>query len=649
MQAINQNNLIFDTINQVGKKILGFFIFLFIFIAFPVAVLAEGEFATAISTQYSITEDGKTTVSQTITLRNLFSTIHAVSYSFIIQGTSPENIKAKEKNQELPLEINNEGNKTTVIINFPNPVVGRDKVRTFLVTYEDLQVATKNGQVWEITVPKIDNISQYEEYQTTLIVPRNFGEPAYFSPTPVSKSASGENNLYNFTKEQLRNLGVVAAFGNFQVFEFELTYHLRNPLSSRGETEIALPPDNAFQRLFYTSIDPKPRTIRIDEDGNWLAKYLLSPQQTLAIKAAGSVQLFAKPQNFFPKTEKSLQKYLAPNKYWESDTQQIVELAQKLKTPREIYNFVTATLSYDYSRVQQDVERLGALLILSQPDRAICMEFTDLFIALSRAAGIPAREVNGYAYAENPKIQPLSLVADVLHAWPEYWDATRSIWVPVDPTWGNTTGGIDFFSKLDLSHFAFVAHGLNSQEPYPAGSYKLAENPQKDVSVFFGKLPTVKENFSAKILIKQQFLPFLPFTGVIKVENSGSTALYNTSISLSSTNGKISVQNNDIEFLPPFTTREINFSYYPSSFFNTGGRITAVVGNQEISYTMGNDFLVWRILEIFATLTFLTAIILVLIFLRRKKTVSNEIHNQEITRSRFKKITAVLRSIFLRK
>lgn len=637
------------------QKILLTILFSFIlhasyFILHTSIVWAEGEFATAISTQYTVTEDGKTTVNQFITLRNLFSTIHAVSYSFIIQGTSPENIKATEKNQQLPLEITTEGSKTMVNINFPNPVVGKDKTRTFLATYNDSKVATKNGQVWEITIPKIDNIDQYEEYQTALIIPQNFGEPAYFSPTPVSKSTSGENNLYTFSKDQLRNLGVVAAFGDFQIFEFELAYHLRNPLSSRGETEIALPPDSAFQRLFYTNINPRPRSIKIDEEGNWLAKYLLSPQQTLDIKATGSVQLFASPQEFFPKTKKSLQKYLEPNKYWESDNPQIIELAQKLKTPKEIYNFVVKTLSYDYSRVQQDVERLGALSILSQPDRAICMEFTDLFIALARAAGIPAREVNGYAYAENPKIQPLSLVADVLHAWPEYWDEARSIWVPVDPTWGNTTGGIDFFSKLDLSHFAFVARGLNSQEPYPAGSYKLAENPQKDVSVFFGKLPAVKEIFSAKILVKQQFLPFLPFRGVLKVENSGSTALYNVKVNLSSTTGKISSQNSNIEFLPPFTTQEIVFSYYPSSFFNTSGQITTVVGNQQVSYTMGNDFLVWRILEIFATLTFFTAIILALIFLRRKrKKTTYEIRDQKITEDWSKKIAAVLRSIRLRK
>src|SRR5258707_13577173 len=104
------------------------------------------------------------------------------------------------------------------------------------------------------------------------------------------------------------------------------------------------------------------------------------------------------------------------------------------------------------------------------------MEFTDLFIAMARAAGIRAREINGYAYTENKDSEPLSLVADVLHSWPEYWDKYNKEWILVDPTWGNTTHGIDFFHKLDLRHFTFVIHGVNSEFPLSPGSYKLSDS-----------------------------------------------------------------------------------------------------------------------------------------------------------------------------
>ena len=112
---------------------------------------------------------------------------------------------------------------------------------------------------------------------------------------------------------------------------------------------------------------------------------------------------------------------------------------------------------------------MGALSALNNPTSAVCLEFTDLFVALSRAAGIPAREIDGYAYTNNAHDRPLSLTEDVLHAWPEYYDFDKKAWIMVDPTWGNTTGGIDYFNALDFDHIAFVIKGENSGYPIPAG------------------------------------------------------------------------------------------------------------------------------------------------------------------------------------
>ncbi|NCC70435.1 hypothetical protein EOM09_02540, partial [bacterium] len=44
---------------------------------------------------------------------------------------------------------------------------------------------------------------------------------------------------------------------------------------------------------------------------------------------------------------------------------------------------------------------------LNLPNSSICTDFTDLFITLARAKGIPAREVQGFAYTNNSKIKPI--------------------------------------------------------------------------------------------------------------------------------------------------------------------------------------------------------------------------------------------------
>jgi hypothetical protein len=193
------------------------------------------------------------------------------------------------------------------------------------------------------------------------------------------------------------------------------------------------------------------------------------------------------------------------------------------------------------------------------------MEYTDLFIAIARAAKIPAREINGYAYSDNPKIKPLSLVSDVLHAWPEYWDSGKKVWVAIDPTWQDTTGGADFFNKLDLRHFTFVIHGVDPQKPYPPGSYKLGANPQKDVFVNLGHLPDY--NSAGNVIIKAKVItkiPFFLYKLNVGIQNTGLTAIYNKDSVVYFDNRKTESKNFD--YILPYTERSFEVDI-PFSFF----------------------------------------------------------------------------------
>jgi transglutaminase-like putative cysteine protease len=369
--------------------------------------------------------------------------------------------------------------------------------------------------------------------------------------------------IFGFDKTASLNSTISLAFGQFQVFSFKLTYHLENPLNENVSYEIALPPDTNFQKVNYTNISPAPNKVEIDQDGNWIASFNLKPHEKTDVKAIGAVQLFAKKQTFPAPKPDIVTKYLAKTNLWQTDDPKIIELAKKLKTPRAIYDYVRTYLSYDYERVAPNVERLGASLALQNPKNAICTEFTDLFIAIARAAGIPAREVEGYAYTDNPRIQPLSLVADVLHSWPEYWDQDKQSWIPIDPTWGSTSG-IDYFDKLDLKHFAFVIHGENPQKPYPAGSYKQSANPQKDIEVNFGQLPVDR---NAKIEVENTILSQIPFSDEIisaKIKNNGPVAIYDQNIELKFDNQKESTIQK-IDVLPPYGYHVFKFSI-PYSF-----------------------------------------------------------------------------------
>jgi hypothetical protein len=148
---------------------------------------------------------------------------------------------------------------------------------------------------------------------------------------------------------------------------------------------------------------------------------------------------------------------------------------------------------------------------------------------------IPAREINGYGYTKNRAVQPQNTTTDTLHAWPEYWSDTEKNWISVDPTWGNTTGGVDYFNKLDFSHITFVRHGLEDSYPLPAGAYK--SNPEsKYVQVEVAEdMPT--ENIESytkdqvlyntgNVAIQSDAVGYLPPYGSFKIEESKSFSFY---------------------------------------------------------------------------------------------------------------------------
>ncbi len=596
------------------KKIL-FFLFLFFFLLIPKNVKAEGEFASDVNVQYFVEESGKTLITHTITLQNLFSNLYATSYTLSLDNIEPQNVSVTEQGKVLNFSQKREGTKTTINVEFKDALVGKDKFRTFKIMFEEETFAIRSGEVWEISIPRLSSEENFRSYTAVLSVPLSFGLEAYVSPTPEKINKTGDRQIYSFDKESIAKTGVTAGFGAFQTFSFTLNYHLENPLAKPAKVDIAIPPDTALQKIYYQVMNPSPENVYSDADGNWLATYNLKPRERIDVETKGAVQIFAGPRPFLQSTRETLNENLKETSVWQAKDPQIKQLGQTLATPKAIYDYVWQTLTYDYEKVRPNTERFGAIKALANPKEAICMEFTDLFIALTRAAGIPAREINGFAYTENPKIQPLSLVADVLHSWPEYWDQEKGTWISIDPTWASTTEGIDYFNKLDLRHFAFVIHGKDSFKPYPPGSYKLGSNPQKDVYVSFGQLP---ENRVANPEIQAKTQSTFPFSeGKIEITiyNPGPIALYNLIPEIYFDEKRVG--NDSIEILPPFSKYKMQVKV-PFSFLGrkTPSNIKILVDGKQVNVpTNKNLVIVYNLIVIFIIL----AIIILSVYLRYKK------------------------------
>lgn len=568
---------------------------------------AEDNFETDASIEYKVNDNGLSSVTNVFTLRNLKSELQVKSFVFTLRGVNPKNVKAFENGNELVVFQTQENKNTIFTVNFPEKVAGVGKYRTFILSYDEESFAVKSGEIWEVNIPKIDKDNIFDKLNITLSIPLSFGDEAYITPEPSEINKDTTNKIYVFDKSRLVKNAITAVFGKSQIYSFNLMYRIENPVNKKGLTQIAIPPDTSLQRVYYENIDPKPKRVYLDNDGNWLAEFLLPPKEKIDVKVLGSVQIFTKPRKLLAVSAHVLNENTKPKEFWQSDDPQIKELASSLKTPEEIYKFVTNYLNYNEERVKPNVVRLGAKAALVSPNNAICMEFTDLFIAIARAAGIPAREINGFADTDNPKIQPLSLVADVLHSWPEYWNKDLETWIPVDPTWGATSGN-DYFNKLDLKHITFVIHGSDSTLPYAPGSYKLGPNPQKDVFIAIGSLPEKnRPNIKIEYDLKNKFFIFNKEL-LIRVTNSGASQAFNLNPKIFF-DGKLTKEEN-IQSLPPYGEHRISLDIPSLIFSNKSPKEVLVTVDSVQTYIDNKSYniVILRLVVIFI-LIFLTLFI----------------------------------------
>ena len=150
---------------------------------------------------------------------------------------------------------------------------------------------------------------------------------------------------------------------------------------------------------------------------------------------------------------------LDPEPHVESDAPEIQALARQLsaksanpcQTLRALYDYVGDHITY----TSYEAGDRGAAWALEQLS-GDCTEFADALLALSRAAGIPARFLEGVTYREGAGSQ----LGETKHDWLEAYLPGHG-WVPLDPTWGRFAHKRDtYFARMSPDHI-IVTIGRN--------------------------------------------------------------------------------------------------------------------------------------------------------------------------------------------
>lgn len=540
------------------KKIIIFFLFA-TFLMFHVSAVKAADYRADYLVQYFLSEENNslnTNVQFTIKITNSKTDVYVNKYSISFpKSFLIKDLKASDDSQQITPQTTVDDAKTKIDLEFSHPNTGRDSVNTFNLQFTQQNLFQVNGNVWEVILPTIENRG-VGDYKVIVNLPQNTNKKISISK-PKPTLITGNQIIWDNPTSRT----VYAVFGDSQIYELRLTYHLNNPNLYPVLTDIALPPDTLYQKIYVISLDPKPSLTYSDNDGNYLARYYLNPKQNLPVTFTGNAQLSVKPREevipVMRNLSQSQQNYLlTARKYW-----QVSNVPLSLNTPYSIYRDVVDTLRYDYNKVVTQNKRLGAEGVLKTPNNAVCVEFSDLFIAYAREKGVYSREMEGFGFTKDPQLRPLSLVSDVLHSWPEFYDKDSGLWIQVDPTWENTSG-IDYFNSFDLNHIVFAIHGEKSDYPLPAGMYKTENSRDVSVTASTEKLIEKRDITITSTKLSSKILDNKIVSSTVTITNNGNVYLWNIPFRLSSDILNFSTNQYIITVLAPYEKKGIQIRYW---------------------------------------------------------------------------------------
>jgi transglutaminase-like putative cysteine protease len=161
--------------------------------------------------------------------------------------------------------------------------------------------------------------------------------------------------------------------------------------------------------------------------------------------------------------DESIAVYLAPEKLAESDRDEIhgvynhlfptgisgdVPIADAAST---IYDWVLRHCTYTKNAAMGRAQVLWGAMDMLNNGRGECGEYTALFVAVCRAAGIPARAQVGF-FVKGP---------NNVHVWAEFYVPGFG-WVPVDPSMGDMNPRRNYFAQIPgLNRRVSVTHGFD--------------------------------------------------------------------------------------------------------------------------------------------------------------------------------------------
>lgn len=393
--------------------------------------------------------------------------------------------------------------------------VGRDiyfgSQYSIIISYKSSLLFFKSGLLSDLYIPGLaegfsfETENSYFSFASKVLVPKSLGEINFVTPVaPVED----RNEFWevNFAGSSLIGKTGWVQIGIKQLYTFNIKqpYFATSPLPITFNTFKTILPGNiekskVTQETRYIKIDPTPYMIEEDKDGNIIATFkipsnaageiliegysMLQHNKSISTTIAGKIADI--PESIAENNTK-------PGDYWEVDAVKIKETAQTIKNSltqdmmeneiayltKKTYEYVINQIDYSQTKRFGLNERQGALATLNG-GAAVCMEYTDLFVTLMRAMGVPARAAFGYGYST---LDPKTLTDNTInHQWAEVYYPYLGSWVPVDTTWGENGNEI---IGGDLNHFYSHVASIGPEIPAPTEFHFFGQGNNLEDRIF---------------------------------------------------------------------------------------------------------------------------------------------------------------------
>jgi transglutaminase-like putative cysteine protease len=509
------------------KKLFALFLFLLSGTVIPGFVDAAG-FNIDVEANYELNDLQEVKVTEIRKVSNktqdqIISKTNQEVFTITDVSKDPENLKKTVATLSLTID-NKKGNYTVnydedsakVTVQYPSEV-RQNQTMTFRLTYTSYGMIKKSGAVYDFFAPGLADSSDGSKdtafvYNAVLKLKKTLPKINFVAPGAAKSSDSGDYTIYNFNKENLVANNIWVQFGTTQYYKF--SYQLsakatdtRN-LGLINTYKIVVPRDvegaKVYQHVFFKTISPEPSQVEVDNEGNLFILFSEGSNKDLNINIEGYVELGERGLSIDAGNSGDVTLYntseisgqLQPAEYWEVNNDKVKTLALELKAQEtNTYKIILGTYEYLVSKIDYNTvkkfglnPRQGALQTLEKGS-GVCMEYSDLFITLSRAQGIPARAAFGYGH---DPLEPASIKEP--HQWAEVLMPGHENWVSADITWGlsgkTLIGGdlnhiythVSGKGPENIANISRVSYGQNQILDLPIIVIEPVEMPETNVN-----------------------------------------------------------------------------------------------------------------------------------------------------------------------